>query len=238
MIRDMDHSAPYLDTNDDEGSIWPWVIGLLALLGVFLTTAQVTKSVPASIAVNARQAIAALNVNGVNMAVDGRDVTLTGTIDPAVNKRELLSAVSGAHGVRAVTDNLTIYDPVAAAERRANSFQAQLKSLDISQVAFEPSSASLTASSRPALDNLSQLLLAYPEQRIRVSGHTDNTGRPAVNLRISRERAQTVAGYLVSRGATTSQVVARGFGASRPIADNSSEAGRAKNRRIEITYIN
>ena len=116
-------------------------------------------------------------------------------------------------------------------------FESQFASLNFSALAFEQGSASLTQASRPALDALVQLLLQYPEQRIRISGHTDNTGRPAVNLRISRERATTVASYMTSRGVNSAQVVARGFGASTPIADNATDEGRARNRRIEISHI-
>ena len=234
----MDHSANYLDNNVDEGSIWPWVIGLLAIIGTLLLTAQVSKAIPASVATNVRSAIVAENVSGVNLSVDGRDVVLTGTLKPDTDKRKLLARVNQAIGVRTVSDELTIFDPAVAAEQRAKAFNTQLSSIDVSALAFEPNSASLTSQSRPALDSLAVLLLQYPEQRVRVAGHTDNTGRPAVNLRISRERADAVAKYLVSRGVTTSQVVARGFGATRPIADNSTEAGRARNRRIEIIYIN
>ncbi len=234
----MDHSANFLDDHNDSASIWPWVVGLLALIGMLLATAQTSKAIPASVASNVRQAIAAESVTGVTMEVNGRDVTLSGTLKPDVDKRTLIKRVSSASGVRTVTDKLSIYDPLAAAKKRAELFQSQLGSIDFSRLAFKPSSASLTPESLPALNALNNLLLQYPEQRVRVAGHTDNTGRPAVNLRISRQRADTVANYLISRGAATSQVVARGFGASRPIADNSTEAGRAKNRRIEIIYIN
>lgn len=234
----MDHSANYLDDHQDGGTIWPWVIGLLAILATIFTTAQASKSIPANVTANVRSAISAQNVTGVNLAVDGRDVSLSGTLKPNTDKRALLDKVKAAAGVRTVADNLVIYDPAAAAERRAAAFRAGLDAINVGELAFEQGSAEFAASSRPALDALAQLLLNHPEQRIRIAGHTDNTGRPAINLRISKERADAVAGYLVSRGAATSQVIARGFGASRPIADNSTEFGRAKNRRIEITYIN
>lgn len=234
----MDHSSTFLETDDDEVSIWPWVIALVAIIGVFLTTAQTSKAIPADVAVNTRNAIVSANVSGVLMDVDGRDVTLSGTISPDVDKRALLARVADAEGVRKVVDQLAIFDPEAAARKRSELFQQQLAGLDFGTLAFTQGSAALTTDSGPALDALSQLLLQFPEQRVRVAGHTDNTGRPAVNLRISQERADSVGSYLTSRGVATSQVVIRGFGASRPIADNSTEAGRARNRRIEITYIN
>lgn len=237
MIRDMDHSAAYLDHPDEEASIWPWVVGFLALTGVALLTVQLSQSIPSAVASSARNVIVNQGISGLNVAVDGRDVTLSGTISEDVNKRDLLATVKGATGVRAVTDNLTVFNPRAEAEKRATAFQTQLARIDVSSLAFEPSSSSLTVASEPAMNALTELLLQYPEQRIRIAGHTDNTGRPAVNLRISRERADSVARYLISRGVLESQLVARGFGASRPIADNSTESGRASNRRIEILYI-
>jgi outer membrane protein OmpA-like peptidoglycan-associated protein len=237
MIRDMDHSAAYLDHPDEEASIWPWVVGLLAFTGVALITVQLSQSIPSAVASSARNAIAKQGISGLNVAVDGRDITLSGTISEDTNKRELLAAVEEAAGVRAVTDNLTVFNPRADAQRRAIAFQTQLSRIDVGSLAFEPSSSSLTVASEQAMNALTELLLQYPEQRIRIAGHTDNTGRPAVNLRISRERADSVARYLISRGVLESQLLARGFGASRPVADNSTESGRASNRRIEILYI-
>lgn len=237
MIRDMDHSAAYLDHPDEEASIWPWVVGFLAFMGVALLTVQASQSIPTAVASSARNAIANQGVSGLSVAVDGRDITVSGTISEDINKRDLLSAIESASGVRTVADGLTVFNPRAEAEKRANAFQAQLDRIDVSTLAFEPSSSSLTVGSEPAMNALTRLLLEYPEQRIRIAGHTDNTGRPAVNLRISRERADSVARYLVSRGVLESQLVARGFGASRPIADNSTESGRARNRRIEVLYI-
>ncbi len=238
MICVMDHSVTYLDSDDDEVSIWPWIIALFAIIGVLITTVQTSKAITADVAINARDAIVATKISGVLMDIDGRDVTLSGTIDPDVDKRALIERISDATGVRRVVDQLTIFDPEVAAKQRSELFQQQLASLDFGALAFTQGSAVLTNESGPALDALTQLLLQFPEQRIRVAGHTDNTGRPAVNLRISQERADTVGSYLISRGVATSQVVIRGFGASRPIADNSTEAGRARNRRIEITDIN
>jgi len=238
MIWRMDHSAPYMQDDHEEGRIWPWIIGVLALIATFLLTAQVSKAIPTAVEANARNAIAVQNISGVNVSVDGRDVSVSGTISTDVDKRSLLASVNSATGVRTVADELTIFDPKLAAEQSATAFESRLESINVNTLAFEQGSASLRPDSQPALDALAELLLSYPDQRIRVSGHTDNTGRPAVNLRISRERADAVVAYLISRGAATSQVIARGFGATSPIADNSTDVGRAKNRRIEIIHIN
>jgi len=70
----MDHSATYLDSNDDEGSIWPWVVGLLALLGMLFAAAETVNAIPKSLATNVQRTLSAQNVSGVTVAVDGRDI--------------------------------------------------------------------------------------------------------------------------------------------------------------------
>jgi len=235
----MDQGATFLELDEDnDGTIWPWVIALLAAVGVVVSTAQVSQAIPDRLTHQVRQTINAENLTGINIATDGRDVSLTGTVNKSVDRRALLAKIESVAGVNSAQESFTIFDPEAAARQRVQAFAEKLESINISLVAFEPSSASLTETSRPALEALAQLMLSYPDQRVRVSGHTDNTGRAAINLRISRERAEAVANYLISRGVATSQVVARGFGASRPIADNNTDAGKARNRRIEINHIN
>jgi len=237
MILRMDQNPTFFETDDEPLSIWPWVVGAIALLGAVFLTVQSSQSIEASIGEDVRQAIAAQQISGIDVDVNGRDVNLTGTVDISVDKGQVISTIGSLKGVRVVSDNLSVFDPLAAAAERTQLFESQFSRLNFSALAFEQGSASLTQASRPALDALTQLLLQYPEQRIRVSGHTDNTGRPAVNLRISRERATTVASYITSRGVNNAQVVARGFGASNPIADNATENGRARNRRIEISHL-
>ena len=84
----------------------------------------------------------------------------------------------------------------------------------------------------PVLDQFAQGL--DPNMRVRIVGHTDNTGSDAVNNPLSVDRAQSVRDYLAARGVASSRVETSGRGEHEPIADNASEAGRAKNRRVEI----
>jgi outer membrane protein OmpA-like peptidoglycan-associated protein len=70
--------------------------------------------------------------------------------------------------------------------------------------------------------------------KIGVYGHTDNSGSDAVNLPLSEKRADAVKAYLLKKGLTSNRVEAKGFGSTKPIADNNSEAGKSKNRRVEI----
>ncbi|MEL7363998.1 MAG: OmpA family protein, partial [Bacteroidota bacterium] len=82
------------------------------------------------------------------------------------------------------------------------------------------------------LDAIAANLTAYPGLGITVEGHTDNTGDQATNDALSQERAQAVAGYLAEQGVDVSRIAAVGYGDARPIATNSTDEGRAANRRV------
>lgn len=87
------------------------------------------------------------------------------------------------------------------------------------------------------LEQVAQTLAAYPSTLVDVYGHTDPTGGDQINIPLSQNRAQAVADYLVQRGVSPARIATQGFGSSRPIADNSTEAGRAQNRRVEIRVV-
>ena len=86
----------------------------------------------------------------------------------------------------------------------------------------------------PILDQFAQGLNQQAAMEVRIVGHTDNTGSDAINHPLSVNRAQSARDYLVSRGVASSRITIDGRGASEPLADNSTEAGRARNRRIDI----
>jgi outer membrane protein OmpA-like peptidoglycan-associated protein len=86
----------------------------------------------------------------------------------------------------------------------------------------------------PILDQFAQGLTQQPSMEVRIVGHTDNTGSDAVNNPLSVNRAQSARDYLVGRGVASSRISIDGRGSHEPIADNSTEAGRARNRRIDI----
>jgi outer membrane protein OmpA-like peptidoglycan-associated protein len=103
-----------------------------------------------------------------------------------------------------------------------------------SSVTFDTSSYAIKPSFAPVLDQLAQTLQQNPEVVASVVGHTDSTGSPQYNQTLSVNRAQSVTGYLAQRGITPQRLSATGMGPNQPIADNSTEAGRAANRRVEI----
>lgn len=104
-----------------------------------------------------------------------------------------------------------------------------------SDALFAHNSSALTAASMHRLDQLLQTIKATPKVvEVRIEGHTDNTGNDAVNLPLSKARAQSVRDYLVLNGLEMVNIKVDGFGSSRPVADNQTEAGRSANRRVEV----
>ena len=87
------------------------------------------------------------------------------------------------------------------------------------------------------LNQVAQTLNAYPSTMIDVLGHTDSVGSHEYNQRLSEQRAQAVASYLMARGVSQARIAIRGYGETMPIADNGSESGRAANRRVEIKVV-
>ncbi|MFZ2099387.1 MAG: OmpA family protein [Oricola sp.] len=87
------------------------------------------------------------------------------------------------------------------------------------------------------LDSVALVLNKYNQTLIDVYGHTDSSGSDSYNQALSQRRAYAVSNYLAGRGVNPQRLVATGFGESRPIADNSTEAGRAQNRRVEIQIV-
>jgi len=101
-------------------------------------------------------------------------------------------------------------------------------------VEFELNSDVLTPKGIALLDEILVALEKFPNVPIEISGHADSQGDAAANLDLSKRRAQTVLDYLVAHGEDTNRFAVVGYGETRPIADNSTAEGRARNRRIEF----
>jgi len=108
---------------------------------------------------------------------------------------------------------------------------------ELANIQFLKAEASILESSRPALEDLLGRMQANPRMEIRVEGHTDNVGEENALLDLSINRAEAVKSYLVRHGIDAMRIRTRGLGATKPIHDNSTEDGRAGNRRVEIRII-
>jgi len=120
---------------------------------------------------------------------------------------------------------------------------ATKKSVDVLTVTFKSdylfavNSSSLLAGSYDELNRVANVLKQYPETNIQIAGHTDSTGAEDYNQRLSERRAESVKNALVGMGVNPSRLTTVGYGESKPIASNNTEAGRQQNRRVEIRII-
>ena len=110
--------------------------------------------------------------------------------------------------------------------------------LVLAGVNFATNTSTLTQSSRFILDEVAKSLVDNPDVRVEVSGHTDNTGSRALNVRLSQARAESVKQYLVDHGVAADRMEAKGYAWDRPVATNKTAAGRAMNRRTELDRLN
>jgi outer membrane protein OmpA-like peptidoglycan-associated protein len=106
--------------------------------------------------------------------------------------------------------------------------------VDLGALSFAPGTSRITAEGAVVLDNIADQLHAFSRGSVQVQAHTDNVGDPDVNVLLSQVRAEAVVTYLIDRGVSASLLTARGFGAQTPIADNSTEQGRAANQRVML----
>ncbi|MDP3294039.1 MAG: OmpA family protein [Nevskia sp.] len=101
-------------------------------------------------------------------------------------------------------------------------------------VNFEFDKAKLTVNAKALLDPVADALIARPDIKVEINGHTDSKGSDAYNLKLSDARAASVVAYLVGRGVAADRMTSKGFGESMPVADNATDEGREFNRRVEL----
>ena len=105
-------------------------------------------------------------------------------------------------------------------------------------IEFKTGTAVLTGKSLERLNYVVNKVREYPTFKIAIEVHTDNTGSATNNMVLSEKRATVIKDYMIKQGVIPQRLEAKGYGEERPIADNSTEAGRARNRRVEINIVN
>jgi OmpA-OmpF porin, OOP family len=105
---------------------------------------------------------------------------------------------------------------------------------DFDRLLFDTNAATLQPSSQEQLQNIANILKAYPNVHIRIGGYTDNQGDAAANLKLSQDRADSVMQQITVLGVDPSRMDAKGYGEDHPVADNATDVGRAQNRRIAM----
>jgi len=129
------------------------------------------------------------------------------------------------------------------AQRRFDELQSNLLSvsrdargtiISMSDILFESGKATLKPSLKESLAKIAGILIVYKEPKLVVEGHTDNVGAKEYNQKLSEDRASAVLGYLVEQGVAAERLTAVGHGFDKPIADNATNEGKAKNRRVDL----
>ncbi len=226
--------------------------GILAIFVVLVAAALwEAPRIEHGLTVRAEQELADRGISGVQVRFDGRDAVLSG---PGVTDF-VVALVADQTGVRRVRVDRSGQRPVGSVGPVPSTglppgSDAGTGKLPASQVAqqivellgpsglrFDPGSTDLSADRRSVLDQIAALLVANPTVRLEVSGYTDLPPPGDSAQALSQRRAAAVADYLTARGVAAAVLKVDGYGDTRPVADNSSEAGRAANRRVEITVL-
>lgn len=113
----------------------------------------------------------------------------------------------------------------------------ETKSFTLDNVYFDSGKSSLKQESFKELDELYEFLSLKPNLKIEISGHTDDVGDDDNNMILSKNRALSVKNYLLSKGISKTRIIIKAYGETKPVADNTTQEGRSKNRRIEVLVL-
>jgi OOP family OmpA-OmpF porin len=189
---------------------------------------------------DARSTIEDEGATWASVALEGRDLQISGQWPTAEGRDHLLTRLRQTPGVRVVLDATDGSPSKVVATRKSSRGQGEAcqRELDAlladETIQFEVLSAAIRSASLPLLERLAEALQRCPDSHIEICGHTDGKGIPDLNLRLSQARAESIRNFLIHQGIAADRLVAVGYGSSQPVADDSSEEGRMLNRRIEF----
>lgn len=164
------------------------------------------------------------------LKISGNVVEVQGTVDNEAQAQQLASRFVTQLG----NPTYTVRNGLRVGVAEQDELDAALANRTI---AFEPGNARLTAAGMQVLDELLPVLAKFKARRFEIVGHTDADGLRERNLVLSQARANAVRDHLVARGVTAAQIVTAGAGPDKPLADNATAEGRARNRRIEFRVL-
>jgi outer membrane protein OmpA-like peptidoglycan-associated protein/uncharacterized protein YidB (DUF937 family) len=147
----------------------------------------------------------------------------------------------GAFKEIALPDSVTLNLPESGIESKLLAFitdsaRAIDKTtwFDFDRILFDTSAATLRPESNEQIDNITKILVAYPNVTLKIGGYTDNTGALELNQKLSADRANAVMNALIARGIDAARLASEGYGPENPVADNATAEGREKNRRVSV----
>jgi len=219
--------APVYQETPHRRSAWLWALPLLALIPLLMFLLSRRPEAPSQATIDTRPAPAAP------------------TTRPAPDVPRVIppggAAGFGALIERHLPNNVTLRIPAEGMERKLVEYVEDPSSVptketwfSFDRVEFEPDSATLLPRSTEQLQNIADIMKAYPNLKLKVGGYTDNTGDNSHNLKLSEDRANAAMNQIVGLGIDPSRLMAEGFGSAHPVADNSTPEGRQHNRRVDV----
>lgn len=169
-----------------------------------------------------------------------RSSAADGRYQVSLSKGRLYGVRADAEGYYALSETFDARELQNYTEADKDLYLSPIKknvAIRLNNVFFDFGKYDLRPESFPELDRLADFLKTNASLQIEISGHTDNVGKDADNLKLSQERVNAVRSYVISRGIDGSRMTARGYGETKPIETNDTDAGRQMNRRVEFTIL-
>ncbi len=212
--------------------LWP-LLALAALLLIWFTTMRgrgsaVTGAVDSAVATG-------------SVALDTATARTGAAVSAATTAASDAASKLGAFGKKLLPGGVELNIPERGIESNLIAFITDSSRpvndttwFNFDRLNFATGSASILPESEEQLNNIAAVLKAYPDVNVKVGGYTDNTGDPGSNRKLSQQRADAVRQALVGKGIAANRMVAEGYGSDHPVGDNTTEEGRAQNRRIAL----
>jgi len=179
----------------------------------------------------------------INRIEGGRAYNLAQELEVSRAKSSLLQGDLEATKANLAEERARLRKVMEDAQKRFGELQSAMISvskdargtiISMSDILFESGKATLTANLKENLAKIAGILIVYKEPNIIVEGHTDNVGQKDYNQKLSEDRAHAVRNYLIDQGVAETRLTAVGHGLDKPIADNATKEGKAKNRRVDL----
>jgi len=213
--------------------IWLAILGLILLS--ILCICNKRDKIETEILGRANNAIVGVEGFEGNLEISGRDVVLNGMVDSEDIKLKLEQIIGSEVGVRKVLNKLSVKPPELLREEKIEEVQEALnKVIEFDNIEFQSNTAIILDESTGILDQTAQILKENTDLSIEIGGHSDSAGNEEYNVGLSQRRADAVLIGLVKRGVDRNRLLAIGYGSSQSMADNNTEEGKQKNRRVEF----
>lgn len=160
---------------------------------------------------------------------------LEGENTDGINVVNVVVGTTSKKALRSLSDGLFRFEYKKVVVLTKEEQEVLKKAFD--NLEFETAKDVIRKTSYASLDELAALMIKKPDWKLKLSGHTDNQGKPAANMKLSEKRAKSVKKYLVSKGVADTRILTEWFGQTKPIAPNTTPEGRQKNRRVEMVII-